>query len=101
TLALGTADQQLAKSNPRDYDFRAALKTLRHQLRPGDELLYAPNYLQDVIEYYTPGINARALGPRKPALPHHGRVFLLASFLDQPGVPAAVGTAKYTIEHAG
>jgi hypothetical protein len=101
TLALGTADEQLAKSNPRDYDFRAALKTLRHQIRPGDELLYAPNYLQDVIDYYTPGIHAVALGPGKPKLPRHGHIYLLASFLDQPGVPGAVGTAKYTIAHAG
>ena len=101
TLAIGTADEQLAKSNPRDYDFRAALRTFRHEARPGDELLYAPNYLQDVIEYYTPGIHAVALGPGKPNLPRHRPVYLLASFLDQPGVPGEVGTAKYTIEHAG
>jgi hypothetical protein len=36
TMGFGAADQQLAKSNPRDYDFRSALRTISLKVRPGD-----------------------------------------------------------------
>jgi uncharacterized membrane protein len=100
TLILGTADQQLAKSNPRDYDFRAALRAIRSEARPGDTLLYAPDYLQDVIEYYTPQLHAVVVRAGRPSLPARGRVFLMASFLDQPGVAGDVGAARYALDHS-
>ncbi len=100
TFVAGIADEQLAKSNPRDYDFRAALQTVRREARPGDTLLYAPVYLNDVIEYYAPGVRARVVGPHTPAVPRHGNVFLLASFLDQPGIPGDVGGARYALAHS-
>jgi uncharacterized membrane protein len=100
TMAAGTADQQLAKSNPRDYDFRAALEIVRSRARPGDTLLYAPIYLNDVTEYYTPKIHAEAVGANNPKLPTHGKVFLLASFLDQPGIAGEVGAARYELKHS-
>ena len=40
-----------------------------------------------MIEYYTPGIRAEVIGSRGLAVPRHGKVFLLASFLDQPASP--------------
>jgi 4-amino-4-deoxy-L-arabinose transferase-like glycosyltransferase len=100
TMGFGAADQQLAKSNPRDYDFRSALRTVSLKARPGDTLLYAPDYLQDVIEYYGPHVHTEILGPHAPSIPAHGRVFLLASFLEQPGVPSSVGLAKYALARA-
>jgi hypothetical protein len=100
TFVAGVADEQLAKSNPRDYDFRAALQTVRREARPGDTLLYAPVYLNDVIEYYAPGIRARVIGARRITIPHHGRVFVLASFLDQPGIAGYVGGARYALAHS-
>jgi len=100
TMLAGAADQQLAKSNPRDYDFRAALEVVRSRAHPGDTLLYAPVYLNDVIEYYTPRIHAQVVGTGKLQLPTHGRVFLLASFLDQPGIAGEVGAARYGLEHS-
>jgi 4-amino-4-deoxy-L-arabinose transferase-like glycosyltransferase len=100
SFVAGIADEQLAKSNPRDYDFRAALQTVRKDARPGDTLLYAPVYLNDVIEYYAPGIRAEVVGSHMPTLPRHGRVFLLASFLDQPGIPGEVGSARYALDHS-
>ncbi len=100
SFVAGLGDEQLAKSNPRDYDFRAALQTVRRDARPGDRLLYAPVYLNDVIEYYAPGIRAKVVGSRRPSLPRHGRVFLLASFLDQPGVAGEVGGARYALQHS-
>jgi uncharacterized membrane protein len=100
TMALGTADQQLAKSNPRDYDFRAALEAVRARAHPGDTLLYAPVYLNDVIGYYTPGVHTEIVGTTTPTLPTHGKVFLLASFLDQPGIASDVGGARYALQHS-
>jgi hypothetical protein len=100
TFFAGTADEQLAKSNPRDYDFRAALQTIRREARPGDTLLYAPVYLNDVIEYYTPGIRSHAVGTGRVTVPKHGRVFLLASFLDTGGVAGEVGSARYVLAHS-
>ena len=100
SFVAGLGDEQLAKSNPRDYDFRAALQTVRRDARPGDTLLYAPVYLNDVIEYYAPGIRGKVVGSHTPSLPRHGRVFLLASFLDQPGVAGEVGGARYALQHS-
>jgi hypothetical protein len=100
TFIAGIADEQLAKSNPRDYDFRAALRTVRHDARPGDTLLYAPVYLNDVIEYYAPGVRSEIVGSHAPTLPRRGRVFLLASFLDQPGIAGDVGEARYALAHS-
>jgi 4-amino-4-deoxy-L-arabinose transferase-like glycosyltransferase len=100
SLVAGGLDQQLAKNNPRQYNFHAALDAIRHRAGPSDTLLYAPQYLADVIEYYAPGVHTQLLGPGKPKLPQHGRVFVLASFLDQPGMAAQVGAAKYTLDHS-
>jgi hypothetical protein len=100
TFVAGIADEQLAKSNPRDYDFRAALQTVRQDARPSDTLLYAPVYLNDVLQYYAPGVRSKVVGSRAPALPRSGRVFLLASFLDQPGIAGDVGSARYALAHS-
>jgi hypothetical protein len=100
SFVAGIGDEQLAKSNPRDYDFRAALQTVHRNARSGDTLLYAPVYLNDVIAYYAPGIHSEIVGSHTPTLPKHGRVFLLASFLDQPGIASDVGGARYALQHS-
>jgi 4-amino-4-deoxy-L-arabinose transferase-like glycosyltransferase len=100
SFVAGIGDEQLAKSNPRDYDFRAALQTVHRNARSGDTLLYAPVYLNDVVAYYAPGIHSEIVGSHTPTLPKHGRVFLLASFLDQPGIASDVGGARYALQHS-
>jgi hypothetical protein len=100
SFVAGALDQQRAKDNPRQYNFHAALDAIRHRAGPSDTLLYAPNYLSDVVEYYAPGVRARVLGSGKLQLPRRGKVFVLASFLDQPGVASEVGSAKYTLDHS-
>ena len=100
TMLAGTADQQLAKSNPRDYDFRSALELVRSRAHKGDTLLYAPIYLNDVVEYYTPKVRSEVVASTKPRIPKHGTVFLLASFLDQPGIPGDVGSARYELDNS-
>jgi hypothetical protein len=94
SLAVGTADQQLNRSNPRLYDFKGALSRIHDQARPGDVVLYEPDYLGDLVHYLQPGVRAQPLdqGIPKPDPAHRQQVFLLSSFLDQRQY--AVGTAK-------
>jgi O-antigen/teichoic acid export membrane protein len=94
SLGAGTADQQLNRSNPRLYDFKGALSRIHDEAKPGDVVLYEPDYLGDLVRYLQPGVDARPLDKgipkRDPA--HRRQVFLLSSFLDQRQY--AVGTAK-------
>jgi hypothetical protein len=95
TLLLGLADQQLNPDNPRDFDFRGALEQVRDEARPGDTVLYAPDYLRDVVGYYSPGVRTEPLSRAvKHGMPMRGHIFLLASFLDDPEIAAQVGTGR-------
>jgi hypothetical protein len=97
SLVAGLVDQQLNGSNPRTYDFRGAIHKIESMARPGDTVLYAPDYLNDVIEYYAPRLRAQPLRGPAPKVPGRGGVFLLASFLDQPGVAGTVGSAEVAL----
>jgi dolichyl-phosphate-mannose-protein mannosyltransferase len=97
SMLVGLADEQLNGSNPRTYDFRGALAQIRREARPGDTLLYSPDYLQDVIAYYAPHLRSQVLSGPQPRVAGHGGVFLLASFLEDPGRAAQVGTAKHAL----
>jgi uncharacterized membrane protein len=92
-LTAGLADQQLNGSNPRVYDFRGALKTVRADAKPGDQLLYAPQYLNTVVAYYGKGVDAHPLGNRLPRLRKGQHLYVLGSFLDKPAYRAAVQKA--------
>ncbi|HEX4672278.1 MAG TPA: glycosyltransferase family 39 protein, partial [Solirubrobacteraceae bacterium] len=83
-MGLAAADQQLNQSNPRTYDFRGALGAIRADARPGDVLVYTPQYLNTVIAYYGSDLRARPLDAGLPKRRHSGRVFVLASFQDKP-----------------
>jgi hypothetical protein len=83
-LAAGLADQQLNGDNPRVYDFRGALRDTATRAQPGDVLVYAPPYLNHVVDYYAGDIEARPLGDKPPEPRRGQRVFVLASFLDKP-----------------
>lgn len=91
TLAVAAADQQVNRSNPRMYDFGGALAQLQHRMRPGDVLLYQPAHLDDLIEYYEPGLRAAPLADGIPARRDARRVFLLASFLNERQHARATG----------
>jgi hypothetical protein len=94
SLAAGTADQQLNRSNPRLYDFKGALSQIHDQARPGDVVLYEPDYLGDLVRYLQPGVRAQPLdkGIPKADPSHRQQVFLLSSFLDMKQY--SDGTAK-------
>lgn len=98
TLVVGLADQQLNPNNPRDFDFRGALAQIRKEARPGDTVLYAPDYLRDVVGYYSPGVRTEALSDAQAhGIPKSRHIFLMGSFLDDPGIAADVGTGRYTL----
>jgi hypothetical protein len=84
-LALGLADQQLNGSNPRVYDFKSAITAIEDRARPGDLIVYSPQYVDSVVGYYErEGLRIRPLDGGLPKLRRGQRVFLLASFLDKP-----------------
>jgi uncharacterized membrane protein len=101
TLLAGLADQQFDTDNPRLYDYRSAFQYVDAQARPGDLILFAPDYLDVVVDYYGPTSPADPL-PDNVRLPQHrGRIVVLASFLDQPGTASLVGKALATLEQNG
>jgi hypothetical protein len=103
TLAAGTADQQLNRSNPRLYDFNGALSRIGGTARPGDVVLYEPGYLGDLVRYLQPGVRAQPLdkGIPKPDPRHERKVYLLASFLDQRQHADATAKGITAIQKSG
>ncbi len=100
TLAVGLADQQLNGANPRLYDFRGALSMISARARPGDVVVYEPQFIGPVVSYYAAELEAKPLdaGLTSPASKH--RVFLLGSFLDEPGSAGQVGDALHQLDES-
>jgi hypothetical protein len=92
-LAAGLADQQFNGSNPRVYDFRGALTAVDRGARPGDTLLYSPQYLDHVVAYYGHGLRARPLTTDLPRLRRGQHLYVLGSFLDKPAYREATAKA--------
>jgi hypothetical protein len=82
TMAVGLVDQQLNGSNPRVYDFEGALSEISEKAEPGDVVVYDPEVLNNVIQYYAPGLEKGRLVRGVPD--DAERVFLLSSFRDKP-----------------
>jgi hypothetical protein len=96
-LGGALADQQLNGTNPRLYDFRGALQEVSARAERGDVILYSPHYLDEVVSYYAPGVDARPIGEERPGT-GSGRVFVLGSFLDQRETAKATGAALGELE---
>jgi 4-amino-4-deoxy-L-arabinose transferase-like glycosyltransferase len=84
SFALAFTDQQFSQTNPRLYDFQGALARISAHEKPGDELLYAPQYLNDLVGYYAPRVHGAPLTARPAHVDPHGHVFIMASFQQQP-----------------
>jgi hypothetical protein len=84
SLLYAFDDQQFSQTNPRLYDFQGALQRIQRQMQPGDELLYAPQYLNDLVGYYEPHMQTAPLTANPAGAAPHGRVFIMASFQEQP-----------------
>jgi uncharacterized membrane protein len=97
TLAVGLADQQLNGANPRLYDFRGALAGVSARARPGDVVVYEPQFIGPVVDYYAAELHAQPLSAGLP-LPRRGqRIFVVGSFLDDPSSAARVGDALHQL----
>ena len=77
-MVVALAGQYLSRDNPRLYGYREALHEVSATARPGDRLVYAPYLLDDVLQYYTPGMPWRPLHAGLPRS-RHGRVFVFTS----------------------
>lgn len=101
TLLAGLADEQFDPANPRLYDYRTAFAYVDAQARPGDVLLYAPDYLAPVVQYYRPDMPSAGVDPDKPLPATPGRVLVFASFLDEPGTAQQAADARAALELRG
>jgi O-antigen/teichoic acid export membrane protein len=100
-MGVAAADQQLNQSNPRTYDFRGALESIRGVARPGDRVVYTPQYLNTVIAYYGSDLRAQPLDSGLPLRRLSGRVFVLASFQDKPAYRQQAAAAVRTLRRQG
>ncbi len=93
-------DQQGNRDVPRRYEFAPALAEVQERMTDGDQLVFAPSYLDDLVAYYAPGADAVELDQADVDDPD-GRVFLLGSFLEQPrhGEPVAAAVEDLTATH--
>lgn len=102
-LLLGAlVDQQLNGANPRRYDFEGALAQVRDGARPGDVVLYEPDYLADVVHYYAPDVEARSIDARR-TVDDDGRTWVVATtrVANQRVTSGRVGEALADLENAG
>ncbi len=98
-LLLGAlADQQLNGTNPRLYDFRGAVREVVAEAKPGDQVLYNPQYIHEVVQYYGPHLDAHPFSRWRDAVGAKGRIFLIGSFLDKPDVAKRTGAVLSELE---
>ena len=80
TLAIGLLDQQVNHSNPRLYDFKAAVQDIKADGGPNSAVLYEPADMRYVLEYYAPGMKGQPLTAAIAAQSEGSPLFVLASF---------------------
>jgi uncharacterized membrane protein len=80
TLAIGLADEQLNKSNPRLFDFRGAIQDIKAHAGPSSLVLYEPSDMRLVLDYYAPHLRSQPLTAPITADREGSPVFVLASF---------------------
>ena len=100
-MGVAAADQQLNQSNPRTYDFRGALDAIRGKAKPGDQVIYTPQYLNTVVAYYGDDLRAHPIDSGIPLRKLSGRVFVLASFQDKLPYRQQARKTVLTLRHQG
>jgi uncharacterized membrane protein len=93
SLLVGLADQQLNGANPRLYDFRGALVQVASRAGPKDVVIYEPDFIGPVVDYYAAQLDAKPLNEGVPPPDRRRRVFLIGSFLQEPRSASQVGRA--------
>jgi hypothetical protein len=76
TMVIGLVDQQLNRSNPRQFDFAQVLGEVSSDAVPGDVIVFQPSWMKDVVHYYAPHVTARPLGLGIPKVDARSRIFL-------------------------
>lgn len=96
-MVIGLVDQQLNGANPRLYDFKGAFDHIQAGAEPGDIVLFEPDYLAEVVDYYGPGLEARVAGTE---VPDGVTVWVLATerVLEQKNSSAKLGTELAELE---
>ena len=99
-MVIGLVDQQTNVGQPRAYNFEGAFSDVESILDEGDILLYEPDYLEGLVDYYAPDLNAHALDDAGlPEEGFEGRVVLLGSFLEQQPHAQQAGSAVGEMSH--
>ncbi|WP_121253810.1 glycosyltransferase family 39 protein [Nocardioides ferulae] len=113
SLAVGLVDEQVNQSNPRTYDFRAGVEWIADRGEDGDVVVYAPEFLDDELTYYSPGlptmptgrldVEQTDLGLEQGTDPAQrpGSVFVFGSFLEEEATAGQLGEALARLEEAG
>jgi hypothetical protein len=91
---VALVDQQVNGTNPRLYDFRGAVADIEQTSRPGDALIYAPSYLEGVLDYYAPDLEGAPLGSLERSDPD-GQVYVMV--VDRFLTPAGAKTVGDTL----
>jgi uncharacterized membrane protein len=99
-LCAALVDQQLNGENPRRYDFREALHSVTRSVGRDDVIVYAPTYLRDVIQYYAPTLTAVDASANLK-IRTRGRVIVLGSFFEVPGMYEQIGTVLAHLRQSG
>jgi uncharacterized membrane protein len=82
TMLLGLADQQFNKSNPRLFDFRAAINDIKANGGKNSLVLLEPADMRYVLDYYAPNFRSLPATQRISAGTEGSPVFVLSSFQD-------------------
>ena len=117
TMLVALVIQETSTSNPRLYQYREAVERVRSESGPNDRVIYAPFYLNYMLEYYNPGIPTTSITPdpaEGPEVIHRNgvadaiaakapHVFVLggASFAESGAADADVTQAIHDLEAHG
>lgn len=93
-LTAGLVLQQTDAANPNLYGYSAAFRQISSVAHPGDEILYAPSFLNVDVAYFDPQMPAYADSSRFPAVPLSNQIFVFGSFNFAGSAPAEKATLK-------
>jgi uncharacterized membrane protein len=98
SLVTGLVLQQTDSHDPRLYGYDAAFTQISRAARPGDEILYAPSYLNVDVEYFEPGMRSAPVTASVPTLPLTSRLFVVGSFAFSGAASASTQTKRLLAE---
>ena len=103
TMVGAVALQQTSTDNPRLYQYREAVEWLRSEAEPGDAVVFAPFYLNYVLEYYNPGIATTPSTEGTPTTTDDTQVFLVqaASFAESKDGIDQINAIRGELESRG